>query len=108
MPSNLPDQDVPSSIFNEDVSFQSIIKGSIGSWSGGGADPRVLTQEQRKHDLVPSSEGFAAIFWKNLTLLIIVNLLETFQIPYSIHILFFIFHPRLHWSSLVWLIIQKL
>lgn len=40
--SNLPNQDVAGGIFNEDVSFHSIIKGKVSSRRAGGADPRVL------------------------------------------------------------------
>lgn len=62
MKSNLPNQDVSSSVFNEDVSFYSTIKGSIGSGGSGGADAWVLTQEQhdslvRERALPPSTGG---------------------------------------------------
>lgn len=65
MKSNLPYQDVSCCIFNEDVSFQSIIKGRVSSRGAGGADPRVLRQKPGQHDSVTSSESFAAICWKN-------------------------------------------
>lgn len=66
MKSNLPNQDVSSSVFNEDVSFYSIIKGSVGPRVSGGADAWVLTQEQhdplvRKRALPPSTGGTAIV-----------------------------------------------
>lgn len=52
--SNLPYQEVSCSIFNEDVSLQSIIKGQVSSTWAGAADPRVLRQKPGEHDLVTS------------------------------------------------------
>lgn len=42
---NLPYQDVSGNIFNEDVSFQSIIKGRVRSRGAAAADPRVQNQD---------------------------------------------------------------
>lgn len=64
--SNLPDQDLSCSIFNEDVSFQSIIKGRVSSRGACAADPRVLGQKPGENDSVTSKESFAAICWKNI------------------------------------------
>lgn len=82
MKSNLPNQDVSSSVFNEDVSFYSIIKGSVGSGGSGGADAWVLTQEQhdsvvRERALAPSTGG---------TVLVTVNFPkfpDTISYPFS-------------------------
>lgn len=62
--SYLPNQDVAGGILNEDVSFQSIIKGKVSSRRAGAADPRVLKQKPGQHDSVTSWKRFAAICWK--------------------------------------------
>lgn len=54
--SNLSYQDVSCSIFNEDVSFQPIIKGRVSSRRAGATDPWILQQKPgEKKVLLPST-----------------------------------------------------
>lgn len=62
---NLPYQDLSSSIFNEDVSFHSVIKGRIRSRGAGAADPRVLRQKPGEHDSDVKGP-FTAIYWTDI------------------------------------------